>query len=224
MSRISKITEPPHKPDRVWIFIDGKYCASLRRRTFQGMGLKVNDEITCEELKEKENFHWKQAYGEEAWKKEKVRLDAVKQLIENIDENISVHVVGFGADSTEMIEEHPEEKGKPDLDIEKKDTPGAVLIKAEVTGTERLRGEGYWVRPDKIEYAENHPDEDVWIILHYAEPEEQFVFIKPIPGKKYKTEDKEIRDSGEVYCIFNEGDEEVKSREEFSEYIKQKLK
>lgn len=223
MPVITQIKEPSHKPDRVWIFIDDEYCASVRKRTFQAMGLKKGDEISCDELKEKENFYWKQSYGEEAWKKEKVRLDIVKELIENIDPKIIVHVVGFGADSTDTIAAHPEEKGKPDLDIEKKDNPGVAIIKAEVTGTEKLRGTDFWVRPDKIEYAENHPDEDVWIILHYAEPEEKIVFVKPIPGKKYERVTKLISGAGEIYCTFNDGDEEVKSKEEFSEYIKQKI-
>jgi len=38
------------------------------------MGLSVGDEISCDDLKEKENLFWKSSYGEEAWKKEKVRI------------------------------------------------------------------------------------------------------------------------------------------------------
>jgi hypothetical protein len=185
--------------------------------------MKVGDEISCEELKEKESFYWKQSYGEAAWKKEKVRIDKVKNVIEAIDERLLVKVVGFGADTDQLIEKHPDEKGKPDLDVSSKQAPETVLIKVEVTGTERSRGSGYWVRPDKLEYAENHPEEDVWIVLHYAEPAELFIFIKPIAGKLYERHTIQIFEAGEIMCIFNDGDQELRSHDEFSQYIKNKF-
>ncbi|MEO6404890.1 MAG: hypothetical protein ABIY51_15995 [Ferruginibacter sp.] len=165
MPKITEISDQSSNPGRVNVFIDGQFCCGIRKRTFQGMNLSPGDEITCEELKGKENFYWKQSYGEAAWKKEKVRIDKVKNLIGVIDNHLLVKVVGFGADTLELIEKHPDEKGKPDLDISTNENPDVVLLKVEVTGTERLRGTGYWVRPDKLEYAENHPDEDVWIVF-----------------------------------------------------------
>lgn len=223
MPKITEISDQSSNPGRVNVFIDGQFCCGIRKRTFQGMNLSPGDEITCEELKGKENFYWKQSYGEAAWKKEKVRIDKVKNLIGVIDNHLLVKVVGFGADTLELIEKHPDEKGKPDLDISTNENPDVVLLKVEVTGTERLRGTGYWVRPDKLEYAENHPDEDVWIVLHYAEPQELFVFIKPIPGKVYERHTIKIFDAGEIMCIFNEGEKELKSHGEFTKYIKGKL-
>jgi len=223
MSKITAIKEQASHPDRVNVFIDNTFCCGIRKRTFQAMDLKVGDEISCAELKEKESFFWKQAYGEEAWKKEKVRIEKVATLINEIDENALVKIVGFGADSEVLIKEHPEEKGKPDIDVMHKDRPEVTLIKVEITGTERMRGTDYWVRPDKIVYAENHPEEDVWIILHFAKPEEIFVFVQPIKGKKYPRITKVIKDAGEIFCIFNNGDEEVKSLEEFSEHLRARL-
>ena len=223
MSKITAIKEQKSRPDRVSIFIDGNFCVGVRKRTFQAMGLEVGAEITCEQLKEKEIFFWKQTYGEEAWKKEKVRIDKVSNLIKSIDENVLIKIVGFGADSEKLIKEHPEEKGKPDIDVLHKDKPEITLLKVEVTGTERMRGTDYWVRPDKLEYAENHPDEDVWIIMHFSEPSEIFIFIKPIKNKKYPRVTKVINEAGEIFCIFNNGDEEVKSLEEFFEHLIEKL-
>jgi hypothetical protein len=223
MPRITRISDQASNPDRVSVFIDGQFCCGIRKRTFQGMNMKVGDEISCEELKEKESFYWKQSYGEAAWKKEKVRIDKVKNVIEAIDERLLVKVVGFGADTDQLIEKHPDEKGKPDLDVSSKQAPETVLIKVEVTGTERSRGSGYWVRPDKLEYAENHPEEDVWIVLHYAEPAELFIFIKPIAGKVYERHTIQIFEAGEIMCIFNDGDQELRSHDEFSQYIKNKF-
>lgn len=223
MPKITRISDQKANPDKVSIYIDNEFCCGIRKRTFQGMNLNVGDEISCAELKERENFYWKKSYGETAWKKEKVRINKVKEKIETVDERLLIKVVGFGADTDELIEKHPDEKGKPDLDIATKQNPDTVLLKVEVTGTERSRGTGYWVRPDKLEYAENHPAEDVWIILHFAEPEEKFVFIKPVPRKIYKTQTQEIRQAGEFMCVFNEGDEEIRSFDEFSAHLKKKF-
>jgi len=224
MPKITAVKYQKDTRERLNVYIDGVYCTSVRTRTFKAMGLKTGDEITCEELKKKENFFWKQAYGEEAWNKEKVRITAVKSLIESANKDIFVKVVGFGADSNEMIEKHPDEKGKPDLDIFNKADLETVLLKIEVTGTEIMRGTDYWVRPDKLEYAENHPDEDVWIALHYAEPEEKFVFIQPIRNKKYERHIKTIRNADEIFCIFEDGDEEVKTYKEFFTHLTQRPK
>ncbi len=117
MAKITRISDQASNPDRVSVFIDGSFCCGIRKRTFQGMHLKVGDEISCDHLKEKESFYWKQSYGEAAWKKEKVRIDKVKNLIEGIDDRLLVKVAGFGADTDELIEKHPDEKGKPDLYI-----------------------------------------------------------------------------------------------------------
>lgn len=224
MAKITKITPQQRDPERVNVFVDYDYCCSIRKRTFQAMNLQVGSEISCEELRKRETFFWKQAYGENAWKREKVRIDKIKPLIEGIDKRVEVKLVGFGADTTELIEKHPDEMGKPDIDIVLKDQPDIQVCKVEVTGTERARaGEGYWVRLDKISYAERHPEEDVWIALHFALPQEQVVFIKALAGKKYTAETKEINSAGEKMCVFYDGDPEVKSTEEFSAHLQLKL-
>lgn len=222
MPKITSITEQKSNADRLNIFIDGEFCTGVRKRTFQAMNLKVGDEISCDSLKEQESFFWKQAY-QDVWKDEKVRIEKVAKLIERIDEQALVKIVGFGADTEMLIKEHPDEKGKPDIAVMHRLKPGITLLKVEVTGTERMRGADYWVRPDKIEYAENHPDEDVWIILHFSLPEEIFIFIQPVKGKKYERQEKVIRGAGEIFCIFKDGDEELKSQEQFSGHLTKKI-
>lgn len=224
MPRITKIIEQKNNPERVSVFIDNEFCVGIRKRTFQAMNYKVGDQITCEQLKEKENLFWKQSYQKiGAWEKEKVRIEKIKQVIEEIDPRIIVKVVGFGAESNEIIKEHPDEKGVPDLDIVLKSSPETVVMKVEVTGTESLRGEGYWVRPDKIEYALNHPDEIVWTALHYSTPKELIRFLKHIAGKDLKVETMNIRGAGEQFCVFYDGDEEVKTLTEFAVELKNNI-
>jgi len=60
--------------------------------------------------------------------------------------------------------------------------------------------------------------------LHYSEPEEKFVFIKPMPGKVYKRHNIDIKGAGEIMCIFNDDDDEVKSTDYFASYLNDKFK
>ena len=223
MSKITKIDYKHHK-DRYWVFVDGEYCCSIRSRTFQGMDLSIGQEITCNQIKEMENFHWKKSYGKSAWQKEKVRLDKVKNLIETIDSNILAKITGFGANSTELIKEHPEEAGKPDIEIVLKQNQLTVLLFIEVTGTETKRGNDYWIRPDKLQYCKNHPNKDIWIVLHYASPEEQFIFVKPEISKQYKYKEINIRGSLEHYVSFNDSSPEIKTKLEFENHLRSAIK
>jgi hypothetical protein len=218
------ITNIVFKQDRqrYWIFVDGAYCASVRERTFPALNIKIGQHITCEQIKELETHHWKHAYGESAWAKEKVRLQKVKELIESLDGRVIVEIVGFGADSHEFISGHPSESGKPDLEVRVKNSLAVVLL-VEVTGTEVMRGQTYWVRPDKLSYAKNHPEHDVWLILHYMQPVEKYVFIKPDLGKTYVVSEKLIRESKELYIEFVDSNDEVVSRDDFKGYLENKV-
>ena len=220
MPRITKIIYNAEK-ERYWVYVDGEYCASIRKRTFGAMGLKEGQEITCPEIKEMENFHWKNVYGQTAWDKEKVRLERVKSRIESFDNRIIVNTVGFGADTNEYIASHPDEAGKPDLEIRTRDA-NILLLLVEVTGTEAMRGSDYWVRPDKLAYAKNHSTEDVWIVLHYAQPE-RFIYIKPDPSRMYDVKDIEIRESVERYVIFSYNDKDVIPEENFVLHLRNRI-
>lgn len=220
MSKITRIQDQIKSPDRVSVYIDNDFCCGIRKRTFQGMNLSLGDELTCEELKEKESFFWKKTYNEASWEKEKVRLNKIKDLIEENRPDLSVIVAGFGAGSTELIKEHPDEKGIPDLNIVKKDNLDKIILKIEVTGTEVMRGSGYWIRPDKLDYAANHPEEIIYTALHYSEPHETIRFLKHIHGKQYNYKEKEIKGAVEHYCEFYDEDEEILTIDEFFIEIK----
>lgn len=224
MPRITKIEHKDTK-NRFYIFVDGFYCCSIRERTFSGMKLTVGQEITCEEIKELEKHHWKYTYGQAAWDKEKVRLNRVKQIIENINPNIKAKITGFGADSNNFIPGHPKESGKPDIEVVLDSAPLHNLLMIEVTGTENMRPgtTTYWVRPDKLNYVKRHPEEDVWIILHYAQPTEKLVFIKPNCEKEYITVTHQIRGSFEYYVEFSDQCPEVFPQEYFETYLLHKI-
>jgi hypothetical protein len=159
----------------------------------------------------------------DSWEREKIRISRVILWFKKYIPEVEVSVIGFGAEHTEEILFHPDESGKPDLLISDKDTKIEILM-LEVTGTETMRGEGYWIRPDKLKYAQNHVDKDVWIALHYRNPKERIIWIKPnVNTLLKKIEDVNIRGATEKYVIFKDSDEEVKSSYEFKEYICKKL-
>ncbi len=214
-----KITSIVHKPEkeRYWIFVDGAYCTSIRERTFPALNLEVGSEFSCEKIKELESFHFKNQY-KDSWANEKVRLNKVQELIASFDSRLDPVITGFGANSTEYIASHPEEVGKPDIEVICRDSK-VVLLSVEVSGTERMREGDYWVRPDKLTYAQSHLDEDVWIILHYQEPQEKFVFVKPDPTKKYNHNKVTIRQTVEHYVFFNDTMDECKTVAEFRQHL-----
>lgn len=216
-----RITEIRYKSDRQrhWVFIDGDFCTSIRARTFPALNLTEGMEITCQEVKDMEKFHWKRQYGPASWKREQVRLDRAEQVIAEVSQRLGTKIVGFGAGSTELIEEHPEESGSPDLDVF---CDGELLMKVEVTGTEVKRGRDYWVRPDKLKYAQNHPETEVWIMLVYHLPREHIVVIRPEPGKQYEPETKTIRGSDELYVVFKKSSPEVISLAAFQAHLLEK--
>ncbi|WP_219017955.1 hypothetical protein [Shewanella algae] len=210
-----KITNIIFKDDRerYWIYVDGKYCTSIRARTFKGMNLTIGASLSCEEIKEMESFHFKNQY-KDSWEQEKVRIGKVSQLLSAANDKIRVNVTGFGADSNDYIKEHPDEQGKPDLELVLSGDE-KVLMLVEVTGTTKMRGDAYWIRPDKLSYCQNHPEENVWIVLHYALPVEKFVFVKPNGNKQYEHIVVNIKGTDELYVPFKDCDQEVYSYQQF---------
>lgn len=129
-----------------------------------------------------ERFFFKNSYGKEAFKKEIVRLEYVEKFLRIIYPGIELERTGFGAGDTQIYYEHPEKPDAPDLAVKKNNT---IIMHIEVSGTTFKRGNDYWVRPDKLIYAQNHRNVPHWIILHYQKPFETLIFIKPDPCKDY---------------------------------------
>lgn len=186
------------------------------------MNLSIGQEISCSEVRELEAHFWKHSYGKDSWEKEKTRLNRVLDLLNWADARAEAFVTGFGADSMEFIEGHPDEAGKPDIEVKLKGQNISVMM-IEVTGTEQRRGSDYWVRPDKLTYAQSHLEIDVWLILHYALPREKFVIIKPKANFPYLAQDFTIRGAVEHYVVFSDSSDEIVSLNDFRQYLNRKL-
>ena len=231
MSKITKISPwiPKGQSEvaRYYIDIDGKTIKnkegksfSIRAKTFPALGLFEGMEITVDELIAREVYFFKNAYGESGFLKEKIRLDHVEEFLRQVDPEIKLERTGFGADSTEIYYEHPEESGTPDFSIKNDDD--VVVMHIEVSGTEVMRGQDYWVRPDKMTYVQKHLEVPIWIILHFQKPVETLVFIKPDPQKNYDAikEVKEIQGAREEYVCLSASSIEVCSESEFVQELK----
>lgn len=221
---MNKITEIKYNQgknkDRVYIFINDKYCASVRKRTFDALEVQVGDIIDCNKLKEKESYIWKLLY-KNSWEDEKRRIQYVKSWLNKYIPHLKVEITGFGANSKELIKQHPEEKGEPDLTLFLKNTKTIILF-LEVTGTYRKKGDDFWVRPDKIDYIQKHKDKDIWIALHY-ELDKKIIWLKPSLSKKYDTFSINLKGADENYVSFTENSKEVKSSAEFRKYVLDKI-
>jgi len=203
--------------DRTYVYLDKEYCFSVRSRTWISFNLKVGDEADCDELKEKEKFIWKKLYGTDSWEKEKIRLHYVSTWIKKYIPYVDVVISGFGADTTDYIAQHPEEKGEPDMQVVLENTNTVVLF-LEVTGTEYKRGNDYWIRPDKIDYIQKHKEKDIWVALHYAD-DKKIIWIKPFIDKKYTHVEKNLKGAIEYFVVFNDDSPEVKTSQQFKNYI-----
>ena len=221
---MSRVTDIKHhqgnNKDRVYIYIDNQWCCSVRERTFPSLKVEVGTQIDCQTLKARENFAFKNAYAG-SWEKEKERLEYVeKWLSKYIKYELEIIQSGFGASSTEYIEEHPEEKGEPDLTVKVSGLNDPILF-LEVSGTDFMRGTDYWLRKDKVEYIQNHPEKDIWVALVYLK-DKKIIWLK-IDSKKYQVMEKIINGITEYYVVFEDGDFEIKSSSEFKSYIEQKF-
>lgn len=204
---MSAITQFKNTTDqqRVFIFLDGQYATSVRRRTFDGLNLRVGQKITKDEIDLRESLYWKTKYSNNGgWERENKRLDRITQCLEFCDERFVVKKTGFGAGSTEFIAQHPELSGSPDLEVT--DAEGNLITCVEVTGTERMRGNGFWVRPDKIKWARDNPNKPFWLALHYSEPKEMMFFHKPDPTKNYETTQVKIGADHERFIVLSRED------------------
>lgn len=196
---------------RYYINFDGGIKIWVHPNIFNKWQLQVGMKINVEELLNDNKYKWKNAYNNGSWEKENIRIEAVKTFVNSIRNDLNITTIGFGADSTEIIYQHPKEQGSPDLEVQ---VTGKQFAKIEVTGSEKKRGNDYWIRPDKIKYIQDHIEENIWIVLHYQSPNEM-IYIKPDKLTVYPSKKIHIRGNDEYYVIFNNNSSEVKTEEEF---------
>lgn len=222
MSKITKILSKIYNgEERIQVYIDDKYCTSVRKRTWIGMNLNLGSNISCEEVITLENNFWKKLYGVKSWELEKKRIRRIEGWFGKYIPEVSLNRIGFGADHNEYIKNiHSIEPGSPDLSIS---YDNQELIRLEVSGTERMRGDDYWVRKDKVDYIQKNKDIDIWIVLHYQLPKEKFIWIKVSSDKKYNSNSLNLKGAGEYYITFDNSSTEIQTSRDFRNYLRNKI-
>ena len=95
-----------------------------------------------------------------SWKVSTKREIAVKNLLATFGDELIPY--GFEAESTEYNPNYAKESGIPDYKVKGEEKY------IEVTGTDSIKvkpEDAIWVRPDKVQYAVRHPDQNV-ILVH----------------------------------------------------------
>ncbi len=171
-------------------------------------------------MKDKE--FWKKKYGH-SWKNAVRRVDKVIYAFKS--KGIKAVEYGFLSRSTEYVEESPEEKGEPDLEILYYTRTTGIYV--EVTGPDKPLSEAadLWIRWDKFAYSENHPEKEIWVV-HILESENDLMrAVKLGPGikDKYAIIHPIIRGTMEKYRSIPANDPNLFSFSKFCRYLKNKI-
>jgi len=203
--------------NRVSVYIDYRFCMSIRENVWQEMGLAENSDISCVELKQKERALWKQISKAQAIENSKQALLRIQQWFNKYLPNVEVRVIDFRLSDSSSARGY---LGRNDQNISllHKETTTEIMT-LEMASTEISRGINYWVRADKIDYAQNL---NSWVVLYYKYPIERLIWIKPLPAKKYKPQEL-IANIKPYYVSFNEKSPEVHSEQDFYKYVQNKI-
>ena len=157
-------------------------------------------------------------------KKEKIRISKVIKWFHKYIPEVEIISVGLGADTNDYLHDvHSANKGAPDLSLRIPNTD-TEIISLEVSGTEKMKGQGYWIRKDKVDYIKDNRHKDVWIVLHYQVPKEQYVWVKIDSNKSYKTVNINIKGVIEYFIVLHKNSNDIISSSDFKNYILDKVK
>jgi len=158
---------------------------------------------------------WKKLHSG-MWKDGIHRSQIVGELIQSFGYEIRDN--GFLSNSIEYSKESPAERGIPDLMITKN---GISVCFLEITGTVKMVGTDIWIRPDKFEYAEKHPEIDCWV-GHIEESSKTIRFIKLENKNGFSTIQPKIRGITETYKAIPITSSAIISPIDFRNYLDRK--
>lgn len=208
-----------------YIYVDNEFFVSCDSRIVAGLNLDVGMVIEdLSNLERKIKNFWKDRYRNYWDKQEKNRIEKVINLIKNQVEDIQIEVFGFGTSNKEYIDNHPIEKGIPDLAIcYNKKGSNYILAFIEVTGTRKLgEKDELWIRPDKIKFAENHPCLDIYI-AHFVDDLELLRFIDTKSLENLRIKEVTINSVKEIYAAIPYDHNSILNLEKFISLIRKKI-
>ena len=220
MSEITQIQQD-NKTRRILVYINYRYCASIRPDVWDAMGLKEGDEITCAELHRKEKEVYNKSRKQSHIESNKQAMNRIVRWFDKYIPALETKIIDFKFDSREF--DYPCYRYDQNISLSIKG-PNTELITLEVALVEIQRGTHNWINADKIIFAQSQSQNkrDGWAVLYYKYPVERFVWIKPNPKIIYKTEEI-IKGSKQQFIFFKNDSPEVYSSPKFFDYIQAKI-
>lgn len=221
MPKITQIQQD-NKTRRVLVYIDYRFCASIRENVWDAMELKLGDEITCVKLHQKEKNVYAKLRKHNSNYSNKQAINRVAGWFNKYVKALDVRIVDFKYDSNvDSSAYYPKTRYDKNINLLIKDSNTPILT-LEVASIEIQRGDHYWINMDKITYAQQQTEIDSWVVLHHKYPVEKFIWIKPEPKKIYAAETL-IKNSKQQFVFFKQDSPEVYSSTKFFAYLQAKL-
>ena len=225
MPKITQI-QYDNKTQRAQVYIDYRFCASIRQNIWEELGLREGSEISCAQLHQKEASVWKRSSQSSSMYISKQAINRVMEWVRKYIPNLNAKVIDFryiydNGDNSGLAFNYSHTRNDQNISLTLKAT-NKEIITLEVMGVELQRGINYWARENKLLYAQSQFKRDGWVVLYYKYPKEVFVWIKPEHNKQYKSEEL-IRSSKTRFIAFNDRSPEVYSSKGFCEYIQKKI-
>lgn len=218
MAKITQIKQDS-KTRRILVYIDYRFCASIRPDIWDAMELKDGDKITCAGLHQKEREIYQKSGKQNRIYSNKQALHRIVRWFDKYIPALEAKIIDFKFSNNEFDSLCNRHDQNISLFIKGSNTE---LITLEVASSEIQRGIHYWVNIDKIMYVLSQTSRDGWVVLYYRYPVEKLIWIKPSPAKTYNPEEL-IMGSKKYFVFFKNDSPEVYSSPGFFEYIQNKI-
>lgn len=203
-----------HPTDRYAVFVNEALQAMIRAPIFHALRLAVGQRISKEDLALREQQQVRVLLRDGASKRDTFRQRRVSELLQQCHPEITVEIEGPTV-SVASPAYHPKAEGKPDLTVRLRGGHLPVMA-VEVAGADWRDGDTYFVRAERFRHALAHPDEESWIVLHYSQPDERFVFVRPLPGHDYAGRERLLGSRVDRFVELNDPSPEVQTQEQFA--------
>lgn len=222
MSKITQI-QRDNRTQRVVVYIDYRYCASIRPNIWEEMNLHEGSEISCAKLHQREATIWRSLSRSNVTYSFKQALNRTVEWFVRYLPNLEAKVFDsrFGYDGSKLSLGYPNAGSNQNVSVFIKGTDVEV-ISLEIATSEIRRGVGHWVKLSKITKAQSQSQNDVWVALYYRHPIEKFIWIKPVYDKEYRYEEL-VKGSKNYFVFFDDKSPEVYSFKGFCDYLKGKI-
>ncbi len=114
--------------------------------------------------------YWREIYKTE-WHNGSLRVKIIKEMIQGIFplKDLKIEEGFMGESNQEILIGNPvtHQKGEPDFYVKHR---GKTLFNVEITGSfVNIKDSEMWIRPDKVQWAKEHPEPRTWAFFVYKD-------------------------------------------------------